>query len=357
MRAIYIGGGQKSKKSDGVKWKVFTFLFLFLALTGGVLNLAAPMIVERWINQQGASAAGYAFSIREVDLSISKGQLALKDVKVFNPKTNTELVEAPNLSIHFSWADFFLYNDKKVSVLAEEIDIILSKDFSTEMDRIKTSGLKQNDFYLDALDGKIAKLNVIEQKEDQSRTVLELNGVNLKVKNVSLLSVNKKSEFLISSTVADGGNLSLTGKTIEENGKNHWSIQGSLKQVPSDIFNKIAGDKLPFSFNESKLNAEISALSEQGKVKGEIIPDIKRLNLLEEKPGLPVQSIARALTDELTFSLPFTLKEELTVQYGDTYRKLKAYRKDPALTASAESVQAQTSQPLKGKKPFSLWPF
>ena len=355
MKTLYIGG-QKYKNNGGAKWKIFLFLFLFLVVTIPILKISAPMMVEKWINERGADASGYAFSIRDVDISLSRGQVFLKDVKIFNPKTNAELLESPDLSIQLNWQKLLTSQDKIVSVKADKVDLILSKDFSSEVERIKTAGKKQkNDLYLKMVEGMIDKLNIIEQKEDQSRTVIELNNVNLKVKEVSLLSINNKTEFSITSDITDGGKLHLTGNTREENGKIPWSIHGSLKEVPADIFNKIAGDKLPFSFNESRLNAEISAQSDQGIVSGEIAPDIKRLNLLQERPGVPTQSIARALTEELTFTLPFTLKDKLTLQYEDTYRKLMTYRKYPASTGSSESVEPQVSQTEKNGKKNSFW--
>lgn len=329
MKTLYIGG-QSYKKSSGSMWKIYMFLILFFVVIGSTLKITAPILVEKWINEKGSDANGYAFSVRAVDLYLEKGEIVLKDVKVFNPETHTKLLETPSLAIHINLRDFFLGQDKNVSVVAEKVDLILSKDFSSEMKRIKAAGEKQTaDLYLNMIDGKIAKLNIIEQKEDLSRTVIELSDVNVKVKDISPLSINKKTEFSITSKIADGGKLNLTGKTREVEGRTPWTIQGSLKQVPAGIFNRISGDKLPFSFNESRLNAEITAFSDQGVVSGEIAPEIKKLNLLVERPGVPSRSIARALTDELTFTLPFVLKDELKIHYAETYEKLKTYRKYP----------------------------
>jgi hypothetical protein len=358
MGTIYIGG-HKSRKQGGFKWKLYMFLFLFLAITGTVLKVTAPTIVEQWINRNGAGKNGYAYSIREVDLSLGKGEIRLRDVKIFNPKTNSEIIETPELVIKVDLQDLVLSQDKKVSLNAEKVDLILSKDFSSEIERIKVAGKDNKNFYLDSVEGKIGNLNIIEKKDDQSRTMLELNNVSLKVKEVSPLSINKKTEFSVSSNVAEGGTLSLSGKTNEENGKTPWSIHGVLKQVSSDIFNKIAGDKLPFSFFSSNLNAEISAHSDHGKVKGEIVPDIDRVNLLEERAGYQAQPIKRLLNEELTFSLPFTIKDEVTLQYEDIFSRLKNYRRGASVSVATESAQAPApvSKVVKAKKASSWWPF
>lgn len=355
MRAIYIGSGQSHKANNGSMTKIYFYLFLFLVIAFSILKVSAPMIVEEWINRKGAGKTGYAFSIREVDVKFGKGQLVLMDVKIFDPKNSTKMIEVPNLIVQMNWRDLLMSQEKNVSVSADKVDLVLSKDFTSEMKRIEAATGK--DLYMNSVEGKFAKVNIIEQKDDLSRTVIELNDVNLNVKNVSILSINKKTEFSVTSNVADGGKLTLNGRTSEENGTTPWSIQGSLKQVPADFFNKMAGDKLPFTFNESRLNAEIVAQSEQGKVSGEITPEIKRLNIVEEKPGIPTQTIARALTDELTFTLPFTLKDDLTVHYTDTFRKLKAYRRYPAAGNSSEAVEAKVTEVKKAKKGFSFWSF
>lgn len=358
MRAIYIGSGPKNKSTGGLKWKLYMFLFVFLALTVSVLKVAGPTLVEKWINEKGADSKGFAFSIRDTEISLSRGQVVLNDVKIFNPITNTEILEAPQMSLQFNWSELLTSSEKKVTVSADQVDLILSKDFTSEISRIREMKNKKNDLYLDVVEGKIGKLNVIEQKEDQSRTVVELKDVNLKVKEFTPLSINKKSEFSVSSNLADGGKLNLSGKTSEVNGRTPWTIQGSLKKVPSDILNKFAGDKLPFSFMEPTLTAEIKAHSDQGKVSGEISPEIRKLNLIEERPGIPTQTIARMLTDELTFSLPFTLKDSLSFQYAETFAKLKNYRKyagSPVTSPGAPAVPA--SQPAKLKKTSSFWPF
>lgn len=355
MKTIYINNGAKNTNKGGIKWKLYTFLIAFLLITFSVLKVAAPTIVEKFINQAGAKSSGYAFSIRDTELSLSKGQIVLNDVKIFNPKTNTEILEAPKLTIQLNWMDLLQSQEKKISISSDQVDLVISRDFASEIKRIHETEKDMSDFYLNVVEGKFSRLNIIEQKEDQSRTVIELNDVNMKLKEFTPLAINKKTEFIVTSNIVDGGKLNLTGKTTEEKNVTSWTIQGSLKQIPAGQFNKIAGNKLPFSFNESSLDAEITAHSDQGIVSGEILPDIKGLKLIDEKPGMPTQTIARALTDELTFTLPFTLKDDLSFQYASVFTKLKNYRKYASSESSSSSV-APVSQTAKAKK-TSFWPF
>ncbi len=74
---------------------------------------------KKMLNHKGAAGTGCAFSIRDVELSFGKGHMVLKDVKVFNPRTSSELLKASNLTIQLNWQDFVLSQDKMVSVSAD----------------------------------------------------------------------------------------------------------------------------------------------------------------------------------------------------------------------------------------------
>lgn len=358
MKAIYIGSGPQSTNKGGIKWKLYFFLITFLALTVTVLKVSGPTIVENWINEKGAKSAGYAFSIRDTELKLSKGQIVLNDVKVFNSETKSEILETPKLIVQLSWQDLLQSRSKDVSLSADRIDLILSKDFAAEIKRVQETQKDKSGLYLNLLEGKITQLNIIEKKEDQSRTVVELKDVNFKMKEFSPMAINKKSEFSVQSQVDGGGKLNLSAKTVLESGIISWNIQGSLKHIPAGLLNKISGDKLPFSFNEPSLNAEITAHSAQGKIRGEISPAITRLNLIDEKPGIPTQTIARALNEELTFSLPFTLQDELAFHYSEVFAKLKNYRKYAGTSENSrsETYQSQGAPSAKAKK-SGFWPF
>lgn len=325
MRTIYIGAEQKTKKNNGgFKWKVYAFLFVFFVASGYVINFSAPLYVEHWINQKGEGA----FSIRDVEISLAKTQLVLKDLRINNPKKDTELIDAPHLIIQFDWPSLLTAETKKVALIVDKMDIILHQDFTAEIERLKA-------FKLDVIEARIGELKVIERKADRSRTILDLKDVTTSF---------KADGFVVNSTISDGGKFILSRK-----GDN---FQGSLIQVPAELLSKLAGDKLPFSFNEPRMNATITAQLDQGKVSGVISPEVKRLNLVGEN-----QTIARALTEELTFTLPFTMTDELRLDYAETYRKLKAYRKHPTPTVGAGSAETRVTQTGKEKKTFSFWPF
>lgn len=326
MRDIYIGG-QRVKKS-GVRWKIYLFFFFFIIVLGMTLKVSAPWIVESWLNKHGMENRGYAYTVREIELALRKGELTLKDVKIFNLESKTSMIESPSLKLKIDLKDIFQSNDRKIKVSGEELTIFLSKDLASEITRMKTSELARI-VYLKLIEGDFSKVSIIEKKESESRRQIEFFNVNFKMKEVSLVSVTNKTEFSLTSKVINGGEFILSGKMQEDAGRRFWSVQGALKNFSPDFLNKVAGNELPFLFNEAILNAEIIAESRDGELKGEIVPDVTRLNLVAERVGLPRQVIARTLNEDLTFSLPFRLKDQLTFEYEDIYKKLKEYRKYP----------------------------
>lgn len=357
MGSLYIGGRRHSGKS-GWKWKLGLFLILFSVVAVSALKVSAPFIVEQWINKKGATTSGYAFSVRDVVLGLEKGQLTLNDVKVYNPETHSRLLESPKLVINFDWRNMLVADEKKLMVQTDKVDLFLSKDFASEMERIKDAADEiEDDLYLQILEGRIGKLTVVEKMEEQGRTVLVFTDVGMKVKDVSLHGVNKKTEFSMASKIAKGGELNLAGKIIPEGENTAWKIEGAMKQVPADIFNRIAGDKLPFSFLDESLNAQVTAHSKNGAIMGEIKPDIQRLNLLKERPEGPTQSITRALTEELTFSLPFSVTDKVSLQYEDTFKRLVTYRRYPAAQTERAAPNETPASQTTSRKKSSSWTF
>lgn len=326
MRDLYIGGPRRAKKG-GIMWKLYLFLFFFLIIVGAGLKVSSPLLVEKWLNKQGSGKQGYAYTVREVELALRDGEITLKDVKVFNPTTKVALLESPSLKLKINIQDILRAEERKMIISGDKLDVFLSQDLTSEIHRI-TNSSPRHDLYLSLLEGKFSLVSIIEKKPNESRTLVKLHDVNLKMKELSVASVNKKTEFSLVSKIANGGEMNLSG-SINEEGQNSWKIEGSLKEFSPNLFNQLAGSHLPFSFNESAINAQIIAHSSDGELKGEIVPEVTKLNLISERPGLEKQVIARALTEELTFSLPFRLKDELTLEYADTYKKLKDYRKYP----------------------------
>ncbi|MFA5584210.1 MAG: hypothetical protein WDA09_08340 [Bacteriovoracaceae bacterium] len=336
MRDLYIGGGQRKVKKGGIKWKLYLFLFLFVIAVGGVLKISSPMIVEKWLNHRGVENGGFAYSVREVELYLQKGEMILKDLKVFHPKNNEELLKTSSLKIRMNFQDIFNTRSSRVEVSADQLNVFLSNELASEINRMKDIKEKEN-IYFALIQGKFSQVNVIQKKIDESRTLTRLVDVNLEMKELSLTSINKKTEFSLTSSLSIGGEMKISGKINQEEDADSWNIEGSLKDFSPELFNRLAGIQLPFSFNESTLNANIVATSDKGKVTGEIVPDVTRLNLIIERRGYEPQVIARALTDELTFSLPFTIKEDLTLEYEDTFKKLKDYRKYPSVASTGRT--------------------
>lgn len=335
MRDLYIGGPRRAKKG-GFMWKLVLFFSFLLIIVGAALKVSAPFIVERWLNESGSGHSGYAYSVRDVELSLKDGEMILSDVKVFNPKTHARVVESPSLKLQMNLTELIRTSDRKIKISADKVDIFISTDLTAEIKRIANS-TDTKDLYFNLIEAKFTEFNVIERKTDESRRLVTFQDVNLDMKDISVVSVNENTEFTLTSKLADGGELNLSANMNEEKEQSFWMIQGYLKEFSPELFNKLAGTELPFSFNESTLNADVVAYTNEGKIKGEIIPEVKRLNLIDERPGGARQVIARALTDELTFTLPFTLKDELEVQYADTFKKLKEYRKYPQSVVSSRN--------------------
>src|SRR5690606_25844302 len=130
----------------------------------------APVIVERWLNQRGSDNSGFTYSVREVELSLKEGEMILKDLKVFHPKSNEELLKTSSLKLRMNLQEIFNTSASRVEVSADQLNVFLSNELISEINRMKD--IKENEnIYFALIQGKFSQVNVIEKKIDESRTL------------------------------------------------------------------------------------------------------------------------------------------------------------------------------------------
>ena len=330
MRPIYIES-ERVKKGGSKKILLLLGALVSLCL---VLLLVAPLWIKSTINKAGADQKGYSFRVNDVDMNLGKGQIKIKDVVVFNPSTSVKMAELPFLTVNFNLMDI-LRRDKIVSLSSEELNITLSKDLMDEIHKIKEDAEEnvKKALYLKEASIQLERLNLREIKDENTRTILTLNNVILNVKDIGTGSINENTEFNLKSSIAEGGNIKLVGKTKLEADGTPWSINGVLSGIPARVIEKLAGDKLPLDIVDANINSKISAQSHQGVLEGVLTPEIKEFKLSEDKSnGVLKRNVAKAINsifktkpgeENFQFSIPFTLNENFSLNFSETLEKIR----------------------------------
>lgn len=328
MKPIYIYRPHtKSNKT------IILILFILILVVG--VFMAAPFFIKSYINKMGADDKGYAYRIGDLDINPLKAQLRIQDIKVFNIKSSVPFVEISDLKARFNLIDL-LKNDKRMTVNVNQVNFIISKDLFEEINRIKNEAKeKTSEFYIDEVDAYIGEFNLKDLRKDHTRTVLSLKDANLKLNDFGVGSVNEKTEFKLNSSIAEGGNIDLSGKTTLEAQNTPWSIKGEMKGITSKVIEKMAGDKIPFDIKEASINTKITASSSGGQITGIIEPDVKEFKLsVDKEEGFLKRNIAKATNfvlgktvegdKEIKLEIPFTLNENFTINFEETIKKLRA---------------------------------
>jgi hypothetical protein len=138
IKSIYVSGYEKQRHHS--KWRYIGVLVLAVFL--GILTVASPFIAASWINKKGADGKGDHFRVAEVSMNIFRGEINLRDLKVFNPENLTVFAEAPVLAINFQWADFFRRN-YIFDLKANQLNLIFSKALFDEIQRMKYHQLSE----------------------------------------------------------------------------------------------------------------------------------------------------------------------------------------------------------------------
>jgi hypothetical protein len=328
MKPIYIRQGRPQHRK--LPYVLLAIFFILITVI-----LMAPTFIEAYINKTGSDQKGYSFRINDLRFSVLKGEILLQGLKVFNDRSSVNFAEAKKIVLNFD--PLRIFDDKKVfSMQANSIDVLISKDFVDEIERVKNEHKEKIDtsLYLDKVDAKVNTINVQQIIDNKPKTILTLKDAQATLYDFGIGSINENTEFKIHSNIAEGGSIDLNGKTKLESNKTPWVIEGSMSKIPSAVLEKLAGDKLPVDIEKANINATIAAHSAGGKVEGEIVPDIKDFALSEDKDnGFLKRNLAKAANaifskvkeekKEVSLKLPFTLKEDFKVDIPDTLQKLK----------------------------------
>lgn len=330
MKSIYISrpANKKSKK-----WIIMALLLLGLFFL--LIRMISPFLLRSYINQTGADEKGYAYRVGDLDFNAFQGEIFVKDLKVFHQTSEFSIAEMNNVKMNLDWSEIFQGN-KIYSVQSDEVNLILSKEFVEEINRVKNEARKKlkQDIYLDRVIAKIKRFNLKEAKDDNVRTILSLKDVEVSLKDFGLGSINELTEFNLNSQILEGGTVNLFGKTKLEADSTPWVIKGKMANITSAVIEKMAGDKMPLDITKANLDAVIVAESSGGKIEGEISSELDDFKFAEQnKQGLIKSGIAKAANllfknkkeedQSVTVSFPFTLNENFTLNFSETLKKLK----------------------------------
>lgn len=323
MKTIYI---RKPEPRSKTRLYIIGFIILFLVS----LRAMSPLLLENMINHAGSDQKGYAFRVDDIDLKIWRGIMTIGDVRVYNDKTEQNFVLARNLEFNFDPTK--LFNDKKVfSITGKEIDITLSKDLFSEVERVKKQNRNRTkkDMYLDKVEADIETINIQQAEKGGKRTLITLKDTEAKLRDIGVGSINENTKFEVKSKIAGGGSIHLAGKTILAEKATPWVINGKMEEISSAVIEKLAGDKLPFEVEKANISADIVAHSDGNQVTGVLAPHIKDFKLSDNKDqsfikrslariGNYVYEHSKNKDEELSMKLPFTLNENFTLNLPET---------------------------------------
>ncbi len=328
MKPIYIYRPH-AKNNKGI----IIILLLLIVFVGFLL--AIPFVIKSSLNKSGSDGSGYAYRVGDLDLNILKSQVRINDIKIYNLKSSLPFAEISDVKIKMN-PFVLLKKEKKISVVMKNHDIIITKDLFEEMKRIKNEikDKTKSEIYFDEVDAIFGRFNIKDLRNDNSRTILTLDDAMIRINDLEIGSVNEKTEFLVKSKIAEGGEINLSGKINPEADNNPWSIKGDLTGINAKVIEKMAGDKFPLEIKEATINARILAATSANGISGTLSPDIKNFKFVDDKQeGVIKRNIAKASNfllkkttegeKEINLEIPFTLDENFTLNVQESIKKLK----------------------------------
>ena len=329
MKAIYINRNFSNKKN-----RKLTVLMVFVVLLL-LIRMVLPYGVESVINKKGSDAEGYAFRVRDVDISLLKFEIIFHGVQVFNRRTENNFLETEMMSIGFN-PFHLLTKEQIVFIRGGDLNITLSNDLLEEVGRIKDGARFQraNLPFIEHLKFLFDEVNLRQIKLNSTQTIFSMVDAQLDLENMSLYHANSSSVFHLTTKIVEGGNIDISGRTKIVESAIHWIITGKMNAITFPVLDKLAGDKFPLEISETHFNAKISAESHDGRIDGFIIPSLKEITLRDDKKrSISLRSSSdtkkfssdkqKSRDDFIDLQIPFTLRDALNFNFREMIEKLR----------------------------------
>lgn len=295
MKAIYISRNTpSSSKKIWLLALVFVVGFMLLCM-----RVMAPYAIESWVNKKGPDNQGYAVRINNIDFSLLKGEMLLENVELFDTLTKTDFAEISRVKIDFHFLGH-LKGEDLMEVTADHVNLILTNDI---LQQLKTLSAKTEGNYT----AHIRELVVSQMFDNKTQRIFTLNHSVADVDN---------STFSFHSKIADGGTVEMKGK------KNQ--IEGKLTGISPLIVSRLSDEKLPVEIKEEKMNASFSASTTKDGIEGTLKPETNNFKLVQEKKPAPTPWwIKKKEFDPLVIEIPFTLKDNISLDFAPTVEELR----------------------------------
>lgn len=263
------------------------------------MRVMAPYAVEAWVNKRGPDNLGYSFRINDIDFKVLKGEMILEDVEVFDTLTKTDFAEASRVKVEFHFLDHFKGGDL-LEVTADHINLILTNEILNQFKKL--SAKAEGDYT-----ARIKEFVIKQMYNSKTQKLFTLHHSVMDVSNGS---------FRFHSKISEGGSVELRGE------KN--VIEGELTGISSAIVERFSEDKLPVEINDQILDAKISASSGKNGIEGTIHPVTNNFSLVKELKPPPIPWwIKKKEFDPLVIEIPFTLKENISLDFAPTVEELR----------------------------------
>lgn len=309
-----------------------TFFIVIVLLT--IVHFASGPILKSVLNRAGADDKGYSYHIENLKFSPFTGRVKFEDVDVYQPKTKFSFIKISEMIVHFNWISL-IRAQKKLAIKIPKIDFIISSALSEEMKRVKEDAkkLQRRELHLDDVTIEVGEFNLKNMQDDSIKKLITFHELTMDLKNLGLHSINKNTKFSLDTQIKGGGSMDLAGKTKLQQDNTPWTITGSMQNITAPVIEKLSGGNLPFKIKEAHFNADITAHSQDGKIQGEIKPLIKNIELDKDQESTTKKLLSKATNflfnkkkndkGELEFTLPFTLKNDFSIDLKETVNQLK----------------------------------
>lgn len=325
--------------------KFFLIVFIVIPVVFAVLvSLLVSPFTKSYVNEHGHELIGRKINVDGVSINVFTGNVALKDVTIFEANGDSVFINAESMDVNLSMIDLL---QKKIHLEALNVNNpkmnIVQRDTTFNFDDMlqffAEGGEESSDEYvIDKFKLKGGEVNYLDKTEPSVPFPYKLHKLKVTAKD---FSTNGHNHLELSSRLGEFGEMKAEydGKITESD---NCSLNFELKELDLTDFTPLFLQMFGREVLDGKLNLESQITIVNGKIDGSnhvqiISPKVEKVKGLAFRPeyrNIPLKSVLYIMTDKngvCDIDLPvsgtkddpkFTYKRALMKMFGKATLKV-----------------------------------
>jgi hypothetical protein len=262
--------------------KFFIPLLLVLLIVGARI-LLEPLLLKLANKQAQKINSEFKGQISELDLSILRGVIQLKNVTASLKSNDRKFLDIKNVFVDLAWSKLF-QGEVQFDALISNLQLNYEKDMLAAIKNLpKPERKKELPFRLAELTFRDSRMVLNEYPGLNNQKALVINDINGVVKNISGKKDSPLGKYQFTAGLSKDNDVKVSGNFDISADPPRWDMNAKVDNFDLGAGNNYLSKLIPMNFKKGTLDLYAETKSENGKIYGYVKPFLNNVEFMGNK--------------------------------------------------------------------------